>query len=329
MSEAMQIVSVGEILVDFVSTVPGRTLTDASAFAKCAGGAPANVAVGIAHLGTKSAYIGKVGDDPFGRFLVSEMRSLGVQTAGIRFDGDRKTRLAFASLKKDGDRDFEFWESQPADENLRSSDIDRRLIRKADVVNIGSFLLVKNPSRRTVMRTAQYARALGKEVCYDPNLRLSLWKNHETARRVMTAMIRRSTIVRLNDEEAHFFTRSRNPEIAARRLRKMGPRLVVITLGSKGCYFQNGVSSGIVEGFKVRAIDTIGCGDGFLAGLLQGLARNGKGLDRYTETELRSICVIANAVGALVATRRGGIAAMPSQKELRRFLRNKKVIRYR
>ena len=321
MIRRQRILSVGEILVDFVSTESGKTLEQAHAFMKCAGGAPANVAVGIARLGTSSAFSGKVGDDPFGKFLVYEMRSLGVETSGIHFDPNHKTRLAFVSLKKDGDRDFEFWESNPADEHLQYSDVNQDLLKRADTVNIGSFLLLKNPSRGTVMRIAQSARKLGKEVCYDPNLRLSLWKNHDEARQVMTGMMRRSTIVRLNDEEAWFFTGTRNLEKVGEKIRRLGAKLVVVTLDSEGCYFQTDRSSGLVPGFRVKAVDTTGCGDGFLAGLLHGLAQNGKSLEEYSAAELYSICVAANAVGALVATKRGGIAAMPSTRELQQFLK--------
>lgn len=323
MIQKHHILSVGEVLVDFVSTKSGVTLRDAPQFKKCAGGAPANVAVGIARLGTRSAFAGKVGDDSFGKFLVSELRSAGVETSGIVYDKDRKTRLAFVSLKKDGDRDFEFWERQPADENLLYSDIHKELLTQAKIVNIGSFLLVRNPSRKTAMQVAQAAKNLGKEVCYDPNLRLSLWDNHEEGRRVMTAMIRRSTIVRLNDEEAAFFTRTRNLEMAAEKIRNMGPRLVVITLASRGCYFQTGKLSGFVEGFRIRAVDTTGCGDGFLAGLLHGLSRLERNLEEYSLEELRSICIVSNAVGALVALKRGAIAAMPSSRELQQFLKEK------
>ena len=323
MNHNRRILSIGEILVDFVSTNSGRTLINAPAFVKCAGGAPANVAVGIARLGTPSSYVGKVGDDPFGRFLVSEMHSAGVNTSGIRFDPHHKTRLAFVSLKKDGDRDFEFWENHPADEFLESSDIDLDLLKEADIVNIGSFLLLKNPSRRTVMRAAQFSRSLRKEVCFDPNLRKSLWKDQNEARRVMTAMIRCSTIVRLNDEEAFFLAGSRNLESAARRIRALGPRLVVVTRGSEGCYFQTAQYSGFVPGFKIKAVDTTGCGDGFLAGLLHKLALTGVDLEEYSEEQLRSICVTANAVGALVALKRGGIAAMPIGRALNQFLRKR------
>ena len=132
-----KILTVGEILVDFVSTESGKTLQNAPAFLKCAGGAPANVAVGIARLGTESAYIGNVGDDSFGRFLVSEMNSAGVETSGIRFDPLHRTRLAFVSLKKDGDRDFAFWESDPADEHLEFGKINLDLLKRAHIITLG------------------------------------------------------------------------------------------------------------------------------------------------------------------------------------------------
>lgn len=318
------VMSVGEILIDFVSTKSGRTLKDAPGFLKCAGGAPANVAVGIARLGTRSTYVGNIGDDPFGRFLVAEMNSARVETSGIRFDPLHRTRLAFVSLKNNGDRDFAFWESDPADEHLEFGKVNLDVLKRAHIVNIGSFLLLKNPSRASVMKIARCARKLQKEVCYDPNLRLSLWDDHDEAKRIMTAMIRQSTIVRLNDQEAEFFTQTRKLDKAANRIRKLGPKLVVITLGSRGCYFQTKSCSGSVPGFKVKPVDTTGCGDGFLAGLLHGLAGSGKRLHDMEAPELCSICVESNAVGALVATKRGGIAAMPSKNELGRFLKSMK-----
>jgi fructokinase len=319
------ILSIGEVLVDFVSVQPGFSLQQTPQFAKCAGGAPANVAVGIARLGTSSAFIGKVGSDSFGRFLISELRAAGVDASGVVLDADQKTRLAFISLMENGDRDFEFWELHPADQYLRYDEVVRKLISRSSIVNIGSFLLVKNPTRTTAFRVARAARALGRKVCYDPNLRLSLWKNHREGRSVMTSMLRLSTIVRLNDEEAGFFTGSRNPVRAEAKLRRLGPRLVVITRGEKGCYFQTERSSGFVRGFTVKPLDTTGCGDGFLAGLLHGLAQIDKKIEALSGDDLQSICKYANAVGALVATKQGAISAMPTAAQLKSFV--KKVSR--
>lgn len=315
-----QVLSVGEILVDFVSNKSGVSLRNAPQFVKCAGGAPANVAVGISRLGTRSEMAGKVGNDSFGKFLIKELHSAGVDTSGIVRDPNHKTRLAFVSLMKNGERDFEFWEQHPADENLEITDINRQALAQATIVNIGSFLLLRNPSRKTALEVAKEARALGRDVCYDPNLRLSLWKDRAEGKRVMINMIRRSTIVRMNNDEATFFTGDHDIEAAAERIRRFGPNLVVLTLGSKGCYFQTERLSGFVAGFRIRAVDTTGCGDGFLAGLLHGLARSGKKIDEYLPEELRAICIVGNAVGALVALKRGAIAAMPSGRELRQFL---------
>ncbi len=320
MNRSHQVLSVGEILVDFVSTKSGVSLKNAPQFAKCAGGAPANVAVGIAKLGTRSSMIGKVGDDSFGRFLVRELRTAGVDTSGMVTDPFHKTRLAFVSLKKNGERDFEFWERHPADEQLLYSEIGRKSLEQARIVNIGSFLLLKNPSRGTALQIANQARKLGREVCFDPNLRLSLWEDQNEARRVMMRMIGCSTIVRLNDEEVTFFTGSRDVETAAEKIRYMGPRLVVVTLASKGCYFQTATVSGFVHGFGIKPVDTTGCGDGFLAGLLHGLAQSDKPADEFLPEEMQAICTVANAVGALVALKRGAIAAMPTARELRQFL---------
>ncbi len=319
------VLSIGEVLVDFVSKKSGVNLKGAPEFAKCAGGAPANVAVGVARLGTSSSFIGKVGDDSFGHFLTEELCGSGVDARGVVYDGEHKTRLAFVSLMKNGERDFEFWEKGPADEQLRFEEIDRGMIGRASIVNVGSFLLLKNPSRRAALEAARYARAIGCEVCYDPNLRLSLWPDRDDAKRVMATMIRRSSIMRLNDTEAQFFTGSRRVETAASRLRAMGPKLVVVTLGSEGCYYQTDQKDGFVRGYQIRPVDTTGCGDGFLAGLLNGLARIGRHPEQLSGEELKAICTVANAVGALVALKRGAIAAMPTGQELRRFLERKRT----
>ena len=127
---------VGEVLVDFVSSKSGVTLIDTPAFRKALGGEAANVAVGLAKLGIRAAFVGSVGDEPFGRFLASELTKAKVDTTGIIFHKECQTRLAFVSLTRSGDRDFTFWESNPAGEQLRVSDLDLEKILKSKVVYI-------------------------------------------------------------------------------------------------------------------------------------------------------------------------------------------------
>ncbi len=134
-------------------------------------------------------------------------------------------------------------------------------------------------------------------------------------------MIRSTTILRLNDAEAEFLTGTRDLKEGMKQLLSLGPELVVVTRDKAGCSFMTKQFSGDVKGFRVKAVDTTGCGDGFLAGLLSGIIKNGKPLKEITLTEMKELCRTANAVGALAATKRGAIAAMPDGKSVEQFLR--------
>ncbi len=315
MNNQPKVICIGEVLVDFVATVSGVRLKDAPAFARKAGGAPANVAVGIARLGTPSAFVGSVGDDSFGHFLTEQLQQAGVDVGGVTFDRTRKTRLAFVSLTAGGDRDFEFWENHPADEHLAVSGRLLKKLRTATIVHISSFMLLKEPARSSVLRIARFIEREGSLISFDPNLRMALWKSPAEARRVLRAMVKHTSILRLNEEEAEFLTGMKTIANSARALRAEGPALVVITRGARGCYFQTEEASGNVKGFSVNVVDTTGCGDAFLAALLHGLVeRTGN---------LSSICRTANAVGALTALRRGAMAALPTRRQLDLFLRER------
>jgi fructokinase len=311
---------IGEIIVDFVSEEPGASLSESRCFKKLAGGAPANVAVGLSRLGTRSAFVGKVGDDPFGIFLRKELQSAGVDIEGISLDKEHKTRLAFVSRTKEGERDFEFWEASPADRYLLRSHIDLEEIKKSDIVHISSFLLLNEPARSTVVSLISEIKTTGPLISFDPNLRLNLWRSHALAKQLTLKVIKFIGLLRLNRNEATFLTDEKDIEKAASKLLRMGPRIVVITLGENGCFFKSSESSGYEEGFKVDTVDTTGCGDGFLAGLLHSLLESPKKTDTLNKSELSPICRYANAVGALVATQKGAIAALPTAEQVTEFL---------
>ena len=327
MKAAPEVTCIGEVLVDFVSLTSGVSLMEAARFQKYAGGAPANVAVGLARLGTRAAFVGTVGRDSFGRFLSAELHREGVDVRGLRFDKEHRTRLAFVSLKKSGDRDFEFWEKHPADEQLRLSEAEIDRIALSKVVHISSFLLLAEPARSTALRIAREMRRRGCDVSFDPNLRLSLWKSERGAKHLLLRLVEHTSILRLNEEEAQFLTGTRDVETAAEKLLTLGPSLVVATLGSRGCYFQSANRSALVRGYKVKVVDTTGCGDGFLAGLLHGFVQTEKKLPEFSVRDLESICRCANAVGALTATRRGAVSALPDSSEVTRFLRTQSKVK--
>jgi fructokinase len=311
---------VGEVIVDFVSTKAGATLSQTPGFLKHAGGAAANVAVGLSKLGVRTSFLGKVGRDPFGEFLKRELGKHGVETAGLRTDHEHRTRLAFVSRTTSGEREFAFWEERPADECLERGDIDFRRISRSGIVHLGSFPLLREPARSTILEIARKAAHTGMIISFDPNIRLNLWGSHREAKRVLLGMVRQSSILRLTDAEAKYLTGIRNTRGAARKLLGLGPDLVVITAGRKGCYAFTRKASVFAPGFKVRAVDTTGCGDSFLAALLFGILRNRNGIGELPAPDLKSICRFANAAGALTATRFGVISALPTRSQVNALL---------
>jgi len=316
-----EVTCIGETLIDFVSTEKGVTLSEAAGFLKLAGGAPANVAVGLAKLGTRSAFVGKVGADPFGQFLRSELNRYGVDSSGVSFDREHKTRLAFVSLTRSGDRDFEFWERNPADEHLLPADVDIDKVARSKIVAVSSFLLNHEPARTSLFRIVKRLRRKGCLIAFDPNLRLALWKSREEARRNIVKAIRLSHVLRMNDEEAAFLSGTEEIETAAAAFISMGPELVVVTRGEKGCYFRTAQHSGYMKGFRVKNADTTGCGDGFYAALLHGLVCSGKSIAGLTLSDLASNCRTANAAGALTAAKHGAIPALPDAALLKKFVK--------
>jgi len=322
MKSSPEVTCIGELLIDFVSTEKGCTLSEAGGFLKLAGGAAANVAVGLAKLGTRSAFVGKVGADPFGKFLCSELHRYGVDTSGVSFDHEHKTRLAFVSLTKSGERDFEFWERNPADEQLLPADVNINRVAKSKIVAVSSFLLMHEPARTSLFRVVKRLRREGCMIAFDPNLRLSLWESREEAHKNILKAVRLSHVLRMNNEEATFLSGAEDVEAAAGIFISMGPALVVVTLGEGGCYFRTAQHSGFVQGFHVKSADTTGCGDGFFAALLHSLVGTGRSIAELTLSDLTSNCRAANAVGALTASKHGAIPALPDAVSLKKFLKS-------
>ncbi len=319
-----EVVSVGEAFVDFVSSKPTKDLSTAQHFIKVAGGAPANVAVGLARLGIRTAFVGKVGRDSFGRFVKNELRCYGVDTKLIIDDLNYKTRLAFVAVTKNGGRDFEFWEKDPADQHLLKKEIDLDAVCRSTIINIGPFLLLNAEAKKCAFAIAQHALKRKKIVCFDPNIRISLWKDPKEAVKSYREMIRYTTILRMNEAEAKLLVGTGNLKEAIYKLHSMGPQLVVVTRDKYGCTFATKECVGEVMGFSVKVVDTVGCGDGFLVGLLAGIIRTKKQIEDLSRLELIEICRTANAVGALVATKRGAIAAMPTMNQVNHFVQGQR-----
>ena len=313
------ILCVGEAIIDFHAHEQ-CSLKDATTFQKALGGAPANLAIGLTRLGVKTGFIGAVGEDPFGRFILQQLEHEGIDTRGTLVKEGRRTRLAFVANDKNGDPDFSFWEESPADSFLARSDIPWELIADAKILHLSSFLLHSPAMADLCLWLAKHASTYGTMVSFDPNLRMKLWPTRQRARSMLRRMTKLVTIFRGNAKEGQFITGARSVDAAVDALVAMGPRLVVLTDGGKGCHFGTRAAKGFVPAFKVKVVDGTGCGDGFTAALLSEIVRTGKDIAQLSQEEITTMCERANAVGAIVATRAGSASAMPTSRAVDRFL---------
>lgn len=313
----LDVIACGELLIDFVSTESGVSLVQAPAFVKAAGGAPANVAVGVARLGYRAGFMGQVGDDDFGHFLAETLTANGVDTAGLRFSPEARTALAFVSLRADGERDFMFYRHPSADMLWRPEDVAADYARNTRIFHYGSISLIGEPSRSATFMALECARSGGALISYDPNLRLPLWPSPDRARQGILDGMAYADVVKVSEEELFFLTGQEELVPGAAHLWHAGLRLLVVTRGAAGCVYFMENARGAIPGFAVSAVDTTGAGDGFVAGLLAGLLDGGL---QWRRTTVEAALRLGNAVGALTTTRRGAIPALPSRVAVNAFL---------
>ena len=303
------VVCVGDLLIDFVPTVTGTGLVDAPAFQKAAGGAAANVAVGLARLGASSAFMGKVGNDPFGHFLAGTLSQEGVDITPLRFESRARTALAFVSLRADGEREFLFYRHPSADMLFVPDEVDKAAIESARILHFDSISLAAAQPRETVLFAAGHAKRAGKLISYDVNLRLPLWSDADAARQGIRTGLALADVAKLSDDELEFLTGRRDPG-AVQSLWHDGLKVAVLTMGGRGSILVTPDGQQEIPSIPVKAVDTTGAGDGFVAGFLAGLLRH---RSVPGAADLGDICRFANIVGALTTTERGAIPALPTR----------------
>lgn len=318
-SEDGLVVCFGELLIDFVPTVGGLSLADAPAFKKAPGGAPANVACGIAKLGANAAFIGKVGDDEFGYMLADVLKDQKVETKGIRFDAQARTALAFVTLRADGEREFMFYRNPSADMLFEVNELDIDLIKQASIFHYGSISLITEPSRSTHMEAMRIAKEAGALLSYDPNLREPLWPSKEAAKEGIKSIWDEADIIKISHEEVIFLTGGDpKDDVANMKMLHPGCKLLLVTEGPDGCRYYSPKFQGQVGGFKVQVVDTTGAGDAFCAGILSQIASSPDIIE--DEAKLREALSFANACGAITTTERGAIPALPDKETVSRLL---------
>lgn len=313
----LDVVSLGEALVDFLPSKRGARVRDVPSWTPCLGGAPANVAVGLSRLGARSALVGVTGDDEFGHFLKGGLAREGVDVRGLRQTNEGKTGLGFVSLTRDGERSFTFYRVRSAETFLHARDTTR--LPASKVLHFGTNSLLHDDAREAVQRAVTKAFDAGRLTSVDPNLRLHLWKDPRVLQRLLQRLWPRCAVVKLSEEEIAFATGAARPEDALVKLEKRGVLLPIVTLGAKGALLRFHGETRHVPARRVKVIDTTGAGDGFMAGFLYGVTRQYATRDELERADLDALAGHARfgcLVGSRVVTKLGAVAGLPRLSEL-------------
>ena len=312
------ILTLGELLIDL--TQNGTDELGNGQFTAYPGGAPANVAVAAARLGADTEFIGKVGDDSFGRSLAETLRKEGVNTDGLFVSDSVPTTMAIVSVDASGEREFSFYRNPGADTQLTTEEAVSVIENDLPLIlHAGSLSMTTSPSREACEEALRFAKERGVIISYDPNYRAALWDTEENAVTMMKKLLPLADILKVSDEEMLMLTGTEDFEEGSLVLSGYGPRLVLVTLGSQGVFVRYGEYAEVVPGFRVKVADTNGAGDTFLGAMLAQIAARGEGADLLcglnAET-LRDYLTYANKAASLTCSRHGAIPAMPTAEEM-------------
>ena len=312
------IITLGELLIDM--TQDGTDEQGNGRFTAYPGGAPANVAVAAARLGADTGFIGKVGDDSFGRSLAETLRKEGVNTDGLFVSDSVPTTMAIVSVDASGEREFSFYRNPGADTQLTTEEAVAVIENDLPLIlHAGSLSMTTSPSREACEEALRFAKERGVIISYDPNYRAALWDTEENAVAMMKKLLPLADILKVSDEEMLMLTGTENFEEGSLVLSEYGPRLVLVTLGSHGVFVRYGEYAEIVPGFRVKVADTNGAGDTFLGAMLAQIAARGEGKDLLGGLDaeiLREYLTYANKAASLTCSRHGAIPAMPTAEEM-------------
>lgn len=309
------VAALGELLIDFTCL---STDTDGyPTMAAHPGGAPANYLAALTKFGAKTAMIGKVGSDAFGRLLIKTLKGAEIDTRGMLVSDDVFTTLAFVTLDDSGDREFSFARKPGADTQLRFDEIDLSVIDASKVLHFGTLSMTNEPARDATYKAVEYAAGHGKLISFDPNLRKPLWDDLDEAKRQMLWGLRHADIVKISDEETKFLFGIAPEEAAKHIIDSFGVRLVYVTCGAEGCFYRTKTASGFVKALSGIAVkDTTGAGDIFGGSAMYGLLRAGGVPEKLTAEELENIVSFACASAGLSTTKAGGISSVAELDEV-------------
>ncbi|WP_421657125.1 carbohydrate kinase family protein [Leptothermofonsia sp. ETS-13] len=316
-----RVLCLGEILYDFLADQPGLPLEQVKSWTPYPGGAPANVACGLAKLGTATGFIGCVGEDELGNSLVELLQDIGVDGTGVQRHPTAPTRVVYVVRSEAGDRAFagfgQYDTSIFADTHLQASKLPVSLFESAEFLVLGTLEMAYPDSRAAIQRALELADQYYLKILLDVNWRPVFWKDPAIAPAVIHDLINHTDFLKLSEEEAEWLFETTDPCVIAHRAGSLEG--VLVTRGEKGCSYYLGENEGKLPAFTVEVEDTTGAGDSFVAGILHQFCR--RGIQSLRDPKVaHEVVMYASAMGALTATRPGAIAAQPTAAEVEAFL---------
>ena len=315
------VVALGELLIDF--TENGKSAQGNPLFEANPGGAPCNVLSMLKKLGRDCAFIGKLGDDMFGRMLCGTAEDVGIDTRALILDPAAHTTLAFVHTAENGDRDFSFYRDPGADMLLREDEIPEDLIRSAKIFHFGTLSMTHEGVRAATKKAVAIAKDAGAIISFDPNLRPPLWASLDEAKEQIAWGLGQCDVLKIADNELEFMTGETDFEKGAAILQRDYPniRVLNVTAGADGSYSFHEGKMVFVDSFRLGGtIETTGAGDTFCACVLHYVLQNGA--EGLTEAQMREMLRYANAAAYLVTTKKGAIRSMPEPEDVEVILTN-------
>lgn len=312
------VIALGELLIDMTDngvSGQGNTLFEANP-----GGAPCNVLAMLTRLGYKTGFIGKVGEDLFGRKLKSVLEEVGIDTSNLCVDSGCRTTLAFVETKEDGDRDFSFYRNPGADMQLRKDDIHVELLEQTRLFHFGTLSMTHEEVREATRFAVEYAKKQGALISFDPNIREPLWSSMDLAREQVEYGLSMCDILKISDNEIVWLTGEDDYDKGAAKLKNQYDiPLILVSMGKEGsrAYYKD-IMVEKPAFVQPNTIETTGAGDTFMGCVLHKVLQ--AGLENLTKEQLGEMLVFANAAASLITTRKGALRVMPKENEIREMI---------
>ena len=318
----IDVLALGELLIDFTSN--GLSEQGNGLFEANPGGAPCNVLAILNKLGKKTAFVGKVGNDGFGRMLKKTLEDLAINTEGLLLDDVYHTTLALVHTDENGDRDFSFYRDPGADMMLTKEEVQRDLIESSRIFHFGTLSSTHEGVREATRHAIELAKDAGCIITFDPNLRPPLWKSLDDAKAEIEYGMSKCDVLKISDNEVEFMCGTTDYDKGAAMIQeKYHIPLILVTMGKDGsrAYYKN-MRVEVAPFLQENTIETTGAGDTFCASTLNYVLDHG--LNDLTEENLKELLTFANAAASLITTRKGALRVMPTREEVEAFIESRK-----